>query len=267
MTFLKRISFVLALAAAPLAGAAPALAQTAEQKGEDIAQRAQAKGKGFGDSLSSGQMILYTKGGSQSERRFNAKSLEGQGNNPGASLLVFEWPGDVRDTALLTYSYDNKADDQWLYLPSVGRVKRISSSARSGSFMGSEFAYEDMTDQGAAEFNHKWVQDSGCPVGGGTCHVVDRTPKSRSGYAMQRVWFNAANLYVVQIQYFDRAGKHVKTLQSSGHKQFQGKYWRPGKMRMVNHLTGKSTDLLWSGYKFRNGFSANDFSVQALKSR
>ena len=263
MTFLKKVSLIAMLMAAPVA----ALAQSAEQKGEEIVQRAQAAGQGWGDSSSSGQMILYTQGGAQSERRFNAKGLEGRGNNPSASLLVFEWPGDVRDTALLTYSYDNKADDQWLYLPSVGRVKRISSSARSGSFMGSEFAYEDMTDQGPDDFNHKWVQDGPCPVGGGTCHVIDRTPKQRSGYALQRVWMNASNLYVVQVQYFDRAGKHVKTLQSSGQKKYQGKYWRPAKMRMVNHLTGKSTDLLWSGYKFGNGFSANDFSVQALKSR
>lgn len=261
MTFLRHIPLIFMLFAAPIT---PALAQSAEQKGEEIAQRASALSKGYGDSQSSGQMILYTKGGAKSERRFNAKSLEGKGNNPSASLLVFEWPGDVRDTALLTYSYDNKSDDQWLYLPSVGRVKRISSSARSGSFMGSEFAYEDMTDQGASEFRHKWVKDEACPVGGGTCQVVDRTPKSKSGYALQRVWFNASNLYVVQVQYFDRAGKHVKTLQSSGHKKY-GKFWRASKMRMVNHLTGKSTDLIWSGYKFNNGFSANDFNVNALK--
>ena len=263
MTFLKKIPLLLMLAAAPLT---PALAQSAEQKGEEIVNRAQAQGAGWRDSSSSGQMILYTQGGAQSERRFNAKGLEGSGNNPSASLLVFEWPGDVRDTALLTYSYENKADDQWLYLPSVGRVKRISSSARSGSFMGSEFAYEDMTDQGPDDFNHKWVEDSGCPVGGGTCHVIDRTPKKNSGYALQRIWMNASNLYVVQVQYFDRAGKHVKTLQSSGHKKY-GRYWRASKMRMVNHLTGKSTDLLWSNFKFGNGFSANDFNVQALKSR
>lgn len=263
MTFLTCIPLVLMLIAAPISAA---FAQSAEQKGEDIAHRAGEAGKGYGDSQSSGQMILYTKGGSKSERRFNAKGLEGRGNNPSASLLVFDWPGDVRGTALLTYSYEKKDDDQWLYLPSVGRVKRISSSARSGSFMGSEFAYEDMTDQGAEEFNHKWVKDEGCPTGGGTCHVVDRTPKKRSGYSLQRVWFNASNLYVVQVQYFDRGGKHVKTLVSSGHKKHRGKFWRASKMRMVNHLTGKSTDLLWSGYSFGNGFSANDFSVQALKS-
>lgn len=263
MSFLTRVSMALALAVSPLT----VLAQTAEQKGQQIAEKAQAAGEGFRDSRASGEMILYTKGGSKSERRFNSKSLEGKGNNPSASLLVFEWPGDVRDTALLTHSYETKSDDQWLYLPSVGRVKRISSSARSGSFMGSEFAYEDMTDQGAEEFKHKWVRDEKCPGGGGTCHVLDRTPKKKSGYSLQRVWMNTRDLYAKQIQYFDRGGKHIKTLTSTGHRKYLGKYWRPSKMRMVNHLTGKSTDLNWSGYKFGNGFSANDFNVQALKSR
>lgn len=263
MSFLSRITIVLAVAAVPVI----APAQSAEEKGEQIAERARAAGEGYGDSLAKGEMILYTKGGSKSERRFNSKSLEGRGKSPNASLLVFEWPGDVRDTALLTHSYEEKSDDQWLYLPSVGRVKRISSSARSGSFMGSEFAYEDMTDQGSRNFRHKWVRDEKCPGGGGTCHVLDRTPKKKSGYSLQRVWMNSKDLYIKQVQYFDRAGKHVKTLANSGHRKYLGKYWRPAKMRMVNHLTGKSTDLNWSGYKFRNGFAANDFNVQALKSR
>ena len=210
-------------------------------------------------------MILYTRSGRQSIRKFRSKTLEGQGRNPSANLIVFEWPGDVRNSALLTHAYDNKADDQWLFLPSIQRVKRISSSARSGSFMGSEFAYEDMVDQGMDEYSHTWVRDEACPGGGGMCHVLDRKPKRRSGYSLQRVWMNVRHFYVQQVHYFDRGDRHVKTLVANGHRKHLGRYWRASRLQMQNHLTGKRTDLNWSGFKFSNGFSLSDFSVQGLK--
>ena len=240
-------------------------AESAATKGEAIADAAAEQGKGFGDSSVSGEMILYTKSGRQSVRKFRSSTLEGRGNDPSANLIVFEWPGDVRNTALLTHAYDDKPDDQWLYLPAIGRVKRISSSARSGSFMGSEFAYEDMVDQGVDEYTHIWVRDEPCPGSGGTCHVLDRMPKGHSGYARQRVWMNAKHLYVEQVQYFGRGNRLVKTLTASGYRQYLGRYWRATRLRMQNQLTGKSTDLTWHGFKFKNGYSMRDFSVQALK--
>lgn len=261
MTGLLKLLFLqLVLLLSPMAHA-----QSAEQKGLQIATSAANAQEGYGDSVADGEMVLVTESGRTSTRRFVTKSIEGGASGPSGNLIIFEWPGDVRDTALLTHSYETRPDDQWLYLPSVGRVKRISSSARSGSFMGSEFAYEDMVDQGVDEFDHLWLRDEPCPGAGGTCHVVARTPKVSSGYSRQVVWFDAARLYIRQIQYFDRAGRHLKTLTASGHRQHLGRYWRPGKLVMVNHLTGKRTDLNWSNHRFRTGVSANDFSVQGLR--
>jgi len=240
-----------------------AIAETAAEKGLRIAQSAAARNDGYGDISVSGEMILIGKAGQKSTRRFDAKWVE-TGGGKSRSLLIFRWPGDIRNTALLTHVKPRKQDDQWLFLPSLSKVRRISSSGRSGSFVGSEFSFEDMVDQDSDKFAHSWLKDERCP-GQGTCHVVDRRPKSKSGYSLQRVWFDQKNLTIQQVMYFDRRGAHLKTLTLSGYKLYNGKFWRARKMAMKNHLTGKSTVLTWSDFKFNTGVNPNTLTPNALK--
>lgn len=253
---------LLTASAATLATAGLARAQSAQEKGERIAREAAARAEGYGDLSASGEMILRS-GGQTSTRRFNVQWVE---TSPSASrsLLVFEWPGDIRNTALLTHSYEGRNDDQWLWLPSLSKVRRISSSGRSGSFVGSEFAYEDMTDQEIGKFTHTWVQDGPGP-GGIPCHIVDRRPKTSSGYSLQRVWFDQQHLRVQQVQYFDRRGAHLKTLLIGGYRLYNGRFWRAGRMDMQNHLTGKATTLTWSNYRFNTGVNPNALTPNGLK--
>ncbi|MDF0601876.1 outer membrane lipoprotein-sorting protein [Psychromarinibacter sp. C21-152] len=259
---LTRRVLLTGAAAAALVPSAVA-AQSAREKGERIAREAAARTEGYGDLSATGEMILKSAGGQTSTRRFDVKWVE-TGGGASRSLLVFNWPGDIRNTALLTHSYEGRSDDQWLWLPSLNKVRRISSSGRSGSFVGSEFAYEDMTDQEVEEFTHTWVQDGAGP-GGIACHIVDRRPKSASGYSLQRVWFDRQHLRVQQVQYFDRRGAHLKTLRVSGYRLYQGRFWRAGRMDMQNHLTGKATTLTWSNYRFDTGVNPNVLTPNALK--
>ncbi|MBK1635414.1 outer membrane lipoprotein-sorting protein [Rhodovulum adriaticum] len=258
---LRRLLFVIAMLAA---GAGAALAQTPEQRGQQIAARADAVATGFGDLQVSGEMTLRTPTGATSSRRFAMKTLELGGGRETRSLLVFDWPGDIRGTALLTHAFDNRQDSQWLYLPSVGRVKKITGGGRSGSFVGSEFAYEDMVEQDVASFSHLWLRDEPCPNGAGRCHLLQRTPRYSSGYAQQLVWIDTAALRYQAVAYFNRRGQRSKTLTMSGYRQYGGRYWRPARMTMVNHLTGKSTILEWSGYRFNTGLRPGDFTREAM---
>jgi outer membrane lipoprotein-sorting protein len=239
-------------------------AQTAAQKGKEIAERADSAGAGFGDFVVSGAMTLRTSGGAKSSRKFETKTIELSGSQASRSLLVFDWPGDIRGTALLTHSYDEKQDSQWLYLPSVGRVKKIAGSGRSGSFVGSEFAYEDMVEQDASNFDHVWLRDEGCPGGGGQCYVLQRVPTQKSGYSQQVIWIDKSELRYRSIQYFNRRGQLAKTLTIQNYKKYKGRFWRPGRMSMINHLTGKSTLLDWSGYKFNQGLQKGAFTRDAM---
>ncbi len=248
----------LAMLALPL----DARAQTAEQKGLAIATEAEARARGYTDMTVDGEMTLLSQGGATGQRRFDLRWVRAPGGS--RALLVFQWPGDIRNTALLTHGYDGRTDDQWLWLPDLNKVRRISSSGRSGSFVGSEFAYEDMTDQEPGKFSHKWIGDEACPGGGGTCHVVERRPRGSSGYAVQRVWFDTAHLRVQQVMYFDRRGAHLKTLRMSGYRQYNGRWWRASRMDMRNHLTGRATILSWSNFRFNTGVSGTTMTPDAL---
>lgn len=236
--------------------------ETAEARGLRIATQASDRSGGYQDVTAAGEMTLRTASGQDATRRFETRWIS-TGPGQTRSLMIFDWPGDIRNTALLTHAYNGRNDDQWLFLPALDRVRRISGSGRSGSFVGSEFAFEDMVDQEVDKFNHTWMSDGPCPAGG-SCHIIDRVPTSRSGYSRQRIWIDQSELRLQQVQYFDRRGAHLKTLVISGYRQYAGRWWRPGRMDMVNHLTGASTRLSWSGYSFNQGLSANAFTTNAL---
>jgi outer membrane lipoprotein-sorting protein len=254
--------FGLALLALPAALPGGARAQSAEQKGLAIATEAEARSRGYNDMTVDGEMTLLSQGGTSGQRRFDLRWTRAPGGS--RALLVFGWPGDIRNTALLTHGYEGRTDDQWLWLPDLNKVRRISSSGRSGSFVGSEFAYEDMTDQEPGKFTHRWIADEPCP-GGGTCHVVERRPRGGSGYAAQRVWFDTAHLRVQQVMYFDRRGAHLKTLRMSGYRLYNGRWWRASRMDMRNHLTGRATVLSWSNFRFNTGVEGGALTPDALR--
>ncbi|MDE2964972.1 MAG: outer membrane lipoprotein-sorting protein, partial [Acidobacteriota bacterium] len=123
-----------------LSAPAPALSQEedAKARGRKIALEARERGDGFGDFSARQTMVLRNRGGQESRRQLRLQVLEvpGEGDK---NLFVFDEPRDVKGTALLIHSHREKDDEQWLYLPALRRVKRISSSNQSGSFMGSEF--------------------------------------------------------------------------------------------------------------------------------
>lgn len=241
-----------------------ASAQSAAEKGTQIALRTDAAGSGFGDFTADGEMTLQTAGGATSTRRFTIKTREEGGGQASKSLLVFDWPGDIRGTSLLTHASDSQQDAQWLFLPSVGRVKKISGSGRSGSFVGSEFSYEDMVEQDVSNYAHVWVRDEACPNGAGQCHVVQRTPRQSSGYSQQIVWIDTAELRYQVIQYYNRRNQLNKTLTLSSYRKYNGRFWRPSRMTMVNQLTGKRTVLDWANYRFNVGLQQGEFTRQAM---
>ena len=179
-------------------------------------------------------------------------------------MFVFDRPRDVKGTAFLVHAHKDGPDDQWLYLPALKRVKRISSSKQSGSFMGSEFSYEDMGAVEVEKYTHRYLRDE--PCGDLECTVSERIPVSRdSGYSRQVVWLDREELRTMQVQYFDRRDKHLKTLVVEDYEKHLDRYWRGSKITMTNHLTGKSTVLLWSDYEFGTDLDTGDFTRTALK--
>lgn len=259
MNHTKSIFLISALLLTPLL----AFAETADEKGLAIAVEADKRDTGFEDFTASMVMELRNKQGDVSTRTIRLKTLEVIGDGD-KSMSIFDKPADIKGTAFLTFSHAVKPDEQWLYLPALKRVKRINSKNKSGPFMGSEFAYEDLASQEIEKYTYKYIRDE--QLNGVDCFVIERYPAyEHSGYTKQLAWVNKDKYVAEKIEFYDRKNDLLKTLINSGYQQYLGQYWRASEMTMENHQTGKSTILKWEGYTFKTGLKDKDFSRNSLQ--
>jgi outer membrane lipoprotein-sorting protein len=255
------------LLAACLSAAWPAAAQPgdARAQGRAIMVEANARGDGYGDFRAGMEMLLRNAHGQESRREMRSRALEKKGGD--WNLIIFDEPKDVAGTALLTHSHAGADDDQWLYLPALKRVKRIASGNKSGPFVGSEFAYEDLSSQEVEDYkDYKLLREEACPGGDEQCWVVERIPVDKdSGYSRQIGWADQSEYRLRKVDFYDRKGDPLKTLTFDDYRLYLDDYWYAHEMRMVNHQTGKSTVLRWKEYAFRNDYTDRDFDRNALQ--
>ena len=246
-----------------------AAAEDTKQKGFDIAARSDRSDRGYTDSSADITMVLRNAAGQESKRTMRTTTLEVQDESVGdKQLLVFDSPKDIDGTALLSHAKILDPDDQWLYLPALKRVKRISSANKSGPFVGSEFAFEDFTAQELNKYDYNYLRTEPCGDAAPDlqCDVVERFPRyENSGYTKQIGWTDTTHFQTRKVEFYDRKDTLLKTLKQTDFKQHEGKYWRAGTLKMVNHQTNKETDMLFSNYKFGLGLGDDDFVKGVLK--
>jgi len=240
-----------------------AYAETPEEKGLAIAIEADKRDTGWTDQIANMSMTLKNKQNDSATRIMKITTLEVIGDGD-KSLLTFDNPRDIKGTAFLSHTHSLVPDDQWLYLPALKRVKRISSSNKSGPFVGSEYAYEDLASQEVEKYKYKWLRDE--KFDGRDSFVIERFPQyEHSGYTRQLVWVDKEMYQPLKLEFFDRKNSMLKTLIFSDYQQYLNQYWRAGMMDMTNHQTGKSTALAWTDYQFKNGLTDRNFDKNTLK--
>ena len=258
----KRAATLIGVALLALT-ALPALGQTAAERGLEVATEADNRDKGFGDSTAEMLMTLRNSAGQESIRQIRNKTLEVDGDGD-KTLVIFDQPRDVAGTAFLNFTHREGNDDQWLFLPALRRVKRISSSNKSGPFMGSEFAYEDISSQEIEKYTYTFIEEG--VLNGVPTYLIERVPTDeKSGYTRQRVWYDQAEYRLQQIEFYDRKDALLKTLTYHDYQQYVDQYWRADRMEMVNHQTRKSTTLAFSEYALQVGLNERDFDQSALQ--
>jgi hypothetical protein len=228
----------------------------------EIAEKSDKTTDGFESSIAQTEMILINASGQKSVRELEMKTLEGE--NGDKTISTFLTPADVKGTKTLGHEHLDRDDDQWLYLPALKRVKRIASRNKSGSFMGSEFSYEDIGNQNYKKYSYEDKVEE-VDLNGMKCYKGVRIPKDEnSGYTKQISWVSVDNFLLQRVDYYDRKSELLKTALFSDYKKVDG-VWRVGKIEMKNYQNDKSTILIWKEDKVHAGLTAKEFNKRVLK--
>ena len=260
---LSRLTTMVAITIAGTFISSPAFSISSQEQGTQISQEMIHRDSGWVDHIADMKMYLRNQQGEESIRELKIKTLE-QERDGDKSLTIFNQPRDVKGTAFLSFSHPVKDDDQWLFLPALKRVKRISSSNKSGPFMGSEFAFEDLSSFEIEKYTYNYLGDE--TISGIESFKVEQYPVDQnSGYTRRIVWVDKAEYRVQKIDFYDRKNTLLKTLSYLEYQNYLGQYWRADTMNMENHQNGKTTALQWSNYQFKVGLNSSDFKKNALK--
>jgi len=157
---------------------------------------------------------ISDKAGRERTRQVQVRTMAFDGGT--RQLILFEKPADLRNAGLLSIDYHDgsRTDDQWLYLPSMGRTTRIASADKSGSFMGTDLTYADMTRKDPAAYDYRMVETS-APVDGEDCWLIEATPRTEkeqkeTGYAKTQLWVSKSRLLPLRVKAYVIEGRRLK---------------------------------------------------------
>jgi len=230
-----------------------------EKRGLEIYETQYLMDKGWGSLEVGLEMRLIDAAGRESQRRVVERKTE-EPEQPNKTLGIFLEPADVRGTVMLTFEKSTESDDQWLFLPAFKRTKKINAVNKSGSFLGTEFSWEDISTSELTKYHYRFLREEGATW------VVERVPVYQfSGYSREVTWVDKSNYQTVKIEYYDRKADLLKTLDLDEWAQYLGRYWRPLRMQMSNHVNGKKTIIQLSPYRMNAGLDKKMFSSLVLE--
>ncbi len=233
----------------------------------EIAQKVKHFSDGYGSSKSVLEMILIDQAKNESKRVMHSMTLENKdntGENGDKSLMEFKTPLDVKGTKFLTHEKINKNNNQWLYLPALKRIKRITSKNKSGSFMGSEFSYEDIASREPSKYNYSQKYEE-VELNGIKCYKYERYPKDEnSGYSKQVAWVDKDRFITLKVDFYDKKKELLKTATYSNYKKIKNTY-RVGNIFMINHQNYKSTRLNYLEDEIHLNLDESLFTKRYLK--
>lgn len=190
------------------------------------------------------KMSIINEKGQSRDRTLTMASKLFDGGKTEKRIYRFQEPADVKGTGILVFDYDTQADDVWVFLPALRKTRRIVSSQRSNSFMGSEFSYGDLNIPSLDEYTYNVVKEES--YGGEGCTVIEVIPKSEEiakseGYKKKIYWVSKEKSAVRKGEFYDMNGKLLKELKADNIQLLDAgkKRYRAMKMEMVNKQNGR----------------------------
>lgn len=198
------------------------------------------------------QVVLYAK-------------TDAEGNDK--SLLRFMSPADVRGVGLLSIDTGER-ENQWLYLPALQRVRRISSSQKSDSFMGTDFSYEDLESRELDDYSYTLTGEK--ELDGLECYRIQATPVERlkeagTAYGRLEMWLEREHFLTVRIDFHDPKGVLLKTMGMDDIRRIEGtEKWRGFLIEMRDVRTGHRTELRYNSMWLNTGLDDELFTERTL---
>ena len=180
-------------------------------------------------------------------------------------IMFFVSPADVRNTSFVNWSYDEagKDDDQWIYLPALKKVKRISSDSKSDYFMGSDFTYDDLGDRHPTDDTHKILREE--TINGEACYVVESVSKDEDYmYSRTVSWIIKDKWIGLKKEFYDEDDEQLKTLTVIKYKKIKS-YWIILSSEMHNVQKDHTTKMELANVKLDTGIPANKFTERMMK--
>ena len=180
-------------------------------------------------------------------------------------IMFFVKPADVKNTSFMSWSYDEqgKDDDQWIYLPALKKVKRISSDSKNDYFMGSDFTYDDLGDRHPTSDNHKILREE--KLDGEDCYVVESISKNEDYmYSRTITWIIKDKWIGLKKEFYDEDEDLLKTLNVKNFEKIK-EYWIITHSVMHNVQKNHTTDMQLKNLKIDTGISSKKFSERMMK--
>jgi outer membrane lipoprotein-sorting protein len=204
-----RLFITLALAATAflLSSAAAFNAYSAQLSPYEIAKKSDDALNRAADAKSEMSMQIFDRNGSRRGRRIISYAKR-YPNGDRKTLLVFDYPADVKGSAFLVWDPKEKDDQQWLYLPALEKIRQIAPGDKGGSFMGSDFSYYDMGGMDVEDFTYRLLREES--VEGSPCYVIESTPAKGIPYGRVTAWIRKDNFLPARSDIYDRNGELMK---------------------------------------------------------
>ncbi|MCF7824663.1 MAG: outer membrane lipoprotein-sorting protein [Candidatus Marinimicrobia bacterium] len=180
-------------------------------------------------------------------------------------IMFFLQPADVKNTSFMNWSYadETKNDDQWIYLPALKKVKRISSDSSGDYFMGSDFTYDDLGDRKVGDDTHTLLRTE--TLEGLECYVIESVTKNKDYmYSKTTTWVVKDRWYGLKKEFYDEDGEYLKSLTLLNVEQING-FWIITGTEMKNAQKDHTTRMEFKGVKVDAGIDEANFSERMMK--
>ena len=214
-------------------------------------------------------MRLFDRHGRARERSLVLTTLRGSGARGDRVLLRFTAPNDIKGTGFLVWEHPRAEDERFLYLPALGRVRRIAGAETQESFVGSDLSYEDIGGRELDDYTYTFVQrDASWTAADGRSHpawqLESRTVDTNANYPRTVSFVRKDNFVVVAADIYNRRNQREKQYLVRGLQLIDG-VWTATDVAMSNELQHTRTELVVSQARYNVGLTENDFSRRILE--